>query len=570
MKTAVTEETFIPNWGPSDIRQWETGYSSSSVNPGYLAFRNPNNGMIVGAVAIGVPYWVIIGKYSGAWDRIIDFGNARNNDNAKIYWYSDMSNSYEGIEKFAKQVLNPLRVELIMDADPPDTGIRTIPEAPDGQNLYFITPVTIELFADESATTYYRWDGGAWQIYSTPIAAPSGSHLLEYYSVDSSGNSEPVKSRRFDFDSSPPAAFELVSPPDGYIGNGSAPSFSWLPSEDSESGLEGYDLFVDGVPVASLAESETAVPLLSPLPDGAHTWFVRAKDRAGNYKDSATWMFTVDSVPPVTSISLDPPLPNGSNGWYRTPVKAALDATDSGSGVGETFYSLDGGSTWVSYKGQFTIGSAGTHEILFRSVDVAGNVEIAKSQLINISQIAPEAGIYYDPETKDLKVVGYDALGGTINATYTEHDLRGGDGRGSGEDRGEGDRRCANGAWKLRIYSLADEAGNALELAIKTKRKGKEIKAAILSLSYNGDDAIEAPENELKFEWSVDKDEAIRMLNQSIELKGAGLAKAHYDRKKDETSINVKNGVEKPISISKRGLLLLRIATSRGDLRLVY
>ncbi len=89
-------------------------------------------------------------------------------------------------------------------------------------------------------------------------------------------------------------------------------------------------------------------------------------------------------------------------------------------------------------------------------------------------------------------------------------------------------------------------------------------------MSYNGDDAIEAPENELKFEWSVDKDEAIRMLNQSIELKGAGLAKAHYDRKKDETSINVKNGVEKPISISKRGLLLLRIATSRGDLRLVY
>lgn len=570
MKTGITEESFIPNWGPSDIREWKIGYSSNVNNPGYLAFRNPNNGVVFGAVAKGVPYWTIIGKYSGAWDRIIDFGNARSSENAKIYWYSDKSNSYEGIERFAKQVLNPLRVELIMDTEPPVTEIRTMPEAPNGQNLYFITPVRIELFPNESSTTYYRWDGGEWQVYSSTLPAPNGSHLLEYYSVDSVGNAEQAKSYRVSVDSSPPSPFELLSPPDGHLGNNSVPTCSWLPSSDADSGLEGYDLFIDGLPVATVAESETVAPLLYPLPDGAHTWFVRARDKAGNYTDSETWTFTIDTAKPVTSIRLDPAHPDGDNGWYRTPVKVTLEATDSGSGVSETSYSFDGGSTWISYGGPFTLASSGITELLFKSVDAAGNEEAVKNQIIKIERAAPEAGIYFDPETKDLKVVGYDGLGGTIAASYTEHDLRSKPGKGRHDEDDDHDGECGKCGWKLRIYALTDEAGNTLELAIKIKREGKQIKAELLSLSYNGADSVEAIENDLKFEWSVDNDGNVKVLKQNVELEGKGGVNALYSRKKGETSIKIKNGSGKPEVAVRSGLSLIRIVTSHGDLQLSY
>lgn len=567
VKIGSTEEKFIPNNGPYDVGPWY--YFYSTINPGYMAYRQSGTGIVFGVVATDVAYWQYSAKQSGGWDRIL-VAEGSGKENAKIYWYSDMSNSYEGIERFSKQVLNPLRVTLVMDEEPPVTEIRTMPEAPNGQNLYFITPVRIELFPNESSTTYYRWDGGEWQVYSSTLPAPNGSHLLEYYSVDNAGNAEQAKSYRVSVDSSPPSPFELLSPPDGHLGNNSVPTFSWLPSSDADSGLEGYDLFIDGLPVATVAESETVAPLLYPLPDGAHTWFVRARDKAGNYTDSETWTFTIDTAPPVTSIRLDPAHPDGDNGWYRTPVKVTLEATDSGSGVSETSYSFDGGSTWISYGEPFTLASSGITELLFKSVDAAGNEEAVKNQIIKIERAAPEAGIYFDPETKDLKVVGYDGLGGTIAASYTEHDLRSKPGKGRHDEDDDHDGECGKRGWKLRIYTLTDEAGNTLELAIKIKREGKQIKAELLSLSYNGADSVEAIENDLKFEWSVDNDGNVKVLNQNVELEGKGEVNALYSRKKGETSIKIKNGSGKPEVAVMSGLSLIRIVTSHGDLQLSY
>src|SRR3954451_25241481 len=48
---------------------------------------------------------------------------------------------------------------------------------------------------------------------------------------------------------------------------------------------------------------------------------------------TATRSFKYDSTPPVTTATLDPPSPNGLNGWYVGPVTLTLDSVDRDSGV---------------------------------------------------------------------------------------------------------------------------------------------------------------------------------------------------------------------------------------------
>jgi nitrate/TMAO reductase-like tetraheme cytochrome c subunit len=106
------------------------------------------------------------------------------------------------------------------------------------------------------------------------------------------------------------------------------------------------------------------------LSAGRHTVAVRIKDlkgRTSNY----SWSFTVtssDSLAPVTTSDavLD----------YGTQAVITLHATDAGSGVDHTYFTLDG------FKGEgiFVVTNVvGPHVLTFWSVDKAGNVEMAKT-----------------------------------------------------------------------------------------------------------------------------------------------------------------------------------------------
>ena len=93
-------------------------------------------------------------------------------------------------------------------------------------------------------------------------------------------------------------------------------------------------------------------------------------DRAGNQTNATVGNLRVDRTAPTTTASVPPP--NG-NGWYSSPPQVTLAAQDALSGVGGTFYSVDGGTT-QTYTGSFSVGN-GTHTVVFWSTDVAGNVE---------------------------------------------------------------------------------------------------------------------------------------------------------------------------------------------------
>lgn len=98
-----------------------------------------------------------------------------------------------------------------------------------------------------------------------------------------------------------------------------------------------------------------------------------AIDIRGNVSEVRTATFGhVDELAPVTVATLDPRLPNGV---YVDPTVtlAASDEVD-GSGLDYVEYKLDG-SDWTRYSAPFPVTGDGRHELEWRAVDLAGNVE---------------------------------------------------------------------------------------------------------------------------------------------------------------------------------------------------
>ncbi|MCG3159248.1 MAG: hypothetical protein JMDDDDMK_00234 [Acidobacteria bacterium] len=66
---------------------------------------------------------------------------------------------------------------------------------PCGPDTCFKLSGAVKLTADEPATTQYRVNGGAWQVYSGPFQVTSeANNLIEYFSTDTAGNVERIKS----------------------------------------------------------------------------------------------------------------------------------------------------------------------------------------------------------------------------------------------------------------------------------------------------------------------------------------------------------------------------------------
>ncbi|MGQ0644795.1 MAG: OmpL47-type beta-barrel domain-containing protein [Elusimicrobiota bacterium] len=111
----------------------------------------------------------------------------------------------------------------------------------------------------------------------------------------------------------------------------------------------------------------------------------------------------LDDAAPETSLtaaSADPARGPGSapyfNGAARFGFSAAEPAGKPASGVELSEYSLDGGVTWSVFDNAFAL-APGTHTILYRSLDAAGNLEAAEAQ---------EALVENDPPVSALSIHG--------------------------------------------------------------------------------------------------------------------------------------------------------------------
>jgi peptidoglycan/xylan/chitin deacetylase (PgdA/CDA1 family) len=110
----------------------------------------------------------------------------------------------------------------------------------------------------------------------------------------------------------------------------------------------------------------------------------RAWDMAGNVEATKSDLIQVDATPPVSSIACNEAV--CSSGTYTAPVSVSLSATDSGgSGIAEIHYETNGSDPTIfspRYFVPFTVSATTT--VKYRAWDNAGNVEAAKSQLIQV------------------------------------------------------------------------------------------------------------------------------------------------------------------------------------------
>jgi hypothetical protein len=96
---------------------------------------------------------------------------------------------------------------FFVETDAPTTTATLNPAAPNGQDGWYVSPVTVTLTADDGLNgsgvdkTEYRVDGGAWQTYSAPFSVGSdGSHTVGFRSTDKAGNVEAEKTTTFKVD----------------------------------------------------------------------------------------------------------------------------------------------------------------------------------------------------------------------------------------------------------------------------------------------------------------------------------------------------------------------------------
>jgi hypothetical protein len=125
-----------------------------------------------------------------------------------------------------------------------------------------------------------------------------------------------------------------------------------------------------------------------------------------------------DTTPPITTVSFDPPEPDGENGWYVSDITVILNATDDMSGVKEIRYIYHGFHTIPGDNGTFIIAEDGDVLFEFWAIDNAGNEEIPHHICVvtNIDRTTPEIELEYEVTG------GNSQVGWEITVTATAYD----------------------------------------------------------------------------------------------------------------------------------------------------
>ena len=225
--------------------------------------------------------------------------------------------------------------------------------------------------------------------YSGPFPVTTTT-TVKYRSFDVAGNAEDVHSQLVQADSLAPST--SIGCNGGacaswYKGPGSV-SVSLSATDTGGSGINRTRYTLDGsTPTLSNGITYT-VPFAVTT---TRTVRYRSFDVAGNAEAVQSRLIQFDSTAPATTIKC-----NGGNcnGWFGA-VSVSLIATDTGSGVDRTVYTIDGSTptqnNGTTYTGPFVLTTTTT--VKYRSFDVVGNVESVKSKVVQADAIAPSVAI---------------------------------------------------------------------------------------------------------------------------------------------------------------------------------
>jgi len=175
-------------------------------------------------------------------------------------------------------------------------------------------------------------------------------------------------------DTTPPVTTAMLPAPTGLHGWYRGPVVINFNASDDLSGVVMTELSRD--------DQQTWEPLpcggLKLKDDGIHNVFAFSNDLAGNPETPIPILTTVkiDSTAPVTTVT--------TKTIKGISVVVLFAASDNLSGVARTEYSLDNGLHWKTGT-TLVLNQDGVYTVLFRSIDVAGNVEKQNSIKLNVN-----------------------------------------------------------------------------------------------------------------------------------------------------------------------------------------
>jgi len=140
------------------------------------------------------------------------------------------------------------------------------------------------------------------------------------------------------------------------------------------------DISVSGVKTTTTTAMTTSST--STLADGSWYYVLRTVDWAGNWSAPTNLgPLRIDTAKPTTT-------DNASAAWNTTPPVVVLAATDPSGPVATTYYKLNSAAV-ATYSAPFPVSAEGTTALQYWSVDVAGNIETAKTVSVRVDTVAP-------------------------------------------------------------------------------------------------------------------------------------------------------------------------------------
>ena len=277
-----------------------------------------------------------------------------------------------------------------VDGTAPDTTINTNPTNPSGSNSASFTFSGTDA-GSGVASFECKLDGGSFAVCTSPQnynSLADGSHTFQVRAIDGAGNVDTTPaSFSWTVDTTAPDTTITAQPTNP---SGSNVSFSFTGTDGSGTGVASFECQLDGGGYSACTSPQT----YNSLADGSHTFQVRAIDGAGNADSSpASFTWTVDTMPPDTSITANPTDPGGVN------VSFSFTGTDAGSGVASFECQLDGGgfAPCTSPKG-YTNLAQGSHTFQVRAIDNVNNTDPTPASFTwNVDATAPDTTIDSSP-----------------------------------------------------------------------------------------------------------------------------------------------------------------------------
>ncbi|MCI0535158.1 MAG: putative Ig domain-containing protein, partial [Verrucomicrobiales bacterium] len=207
----------------------------------------------------------------------------------------------------AGQVNASLNLSFVLDRAAPETTIQDRPPSLTLETSAQFTFTGADELTEVALLTFEcRLNGGAFTVCESPATFATlggGQHSFEVRAIDLAGNSDPTPAiYPWVIDLVLPDTTITTAPP--LIAGGTSATFEFAGSDNVTSPAElKFECRLDGEAFTECASPQN----LSSLPDGAHTFEVRAIDTVGHVDPTpATHTWTVDTLPPPLTLTLDP------------------------------------------------------------------------------------------------------------------------------------------------------------------------------------------------------------------------------------------------------------------------